>query len=101
MATRLQLHQVLRDLLGNDNVYFQAPPNNVMKYPCVIYNVDDVVIQHADNRAYKSTDRYQLMFIERDPDAQLWRGALELPLSDFVRAYPADNLHHTLINLHF
>lgn len=102
MDRRLQLSQKLKSLLPSDvSFYFQAPPNTGMSYPCVIYALDDVNVQHADNRPYFSQDRYLLTVIDRNPDSTLWRKIMELPTATFVRAYPADNLHHKVINLHF
>lgn len=99
MDRRLQLSDFLHTLC--DNVYFQEPPNTGMKYPCILYAIDDEVVRHGDNRPYIKTDRYLVTTISRDPDSTLWRQITDLPGSSFVRRYTADNLIHTVINLHF
>lgn len=102
MGSRLKLRELLKQTLGNDvQLYFQAPPNTGMSYPCVLYAIDDVDTKHADNRGYVLTDRYLITVMERDSDAQIWRKLLELPSANFVRTFAVDSLYHTLINLHF
>lgn len=102
MGTRLQLSRILRDILGSETqVYFQAPPNDKMQYPCIIYSLDNVAVQHADNAPYFTMDRYLITVIDRNPDSLIWREVMKLPTASFVRSYPSDNLNHFVINLHF
>jgi len=72
-----------------------------MEYPCILYNIDDVSTDHADNRPYRLTKRWLITVIDRDPDSKIWEKVLELPTASYVRSYPADDLNHHVINLHF
>lgn len=101
MGSRLQLSEILHDLLGSDEVYFQPPSNVQMRYPSIVYALDDAVVEHADNRPYRHTNRYLITAIDKDPDSKIWERILQLPTATFVRRFYADQLNHTVINLHF
>ncbi len=47
------------------------------------------------------TKRYQVTVIDRNPDTELPDKVVELPMSEFSRAFMADNLNHYVINLFF
>lgn len=98
---RLELQTLLEDLLGSENVYFQAPPNTGMKYPCIIYAHDNAKTEFADNHPYSRTKRYQVTHITRDPDTLIPDDIAQLPLSALNRVFVAENLHHYVFNLYF
>jgi len=100
MDRRLELDAILRTLAPK--TYFQPPSNAQMVYPCVVYHYDTRVDQHADNRAFRSTDRYVLTVIDKDPDSHIWRNIMDaLPMTAHQRWFTADGLNHHVINLHF
>ena len=96
---RILLHNTL--LTFADHVYFQAPTNTNMQYPCIVYSIDDDVVFHADDQPYHLKDRYQVMVIGKDPDTPIRRQIASLPVCRFDRHYVADNLHHYVFNLFF
>lgn len=99
---RLELHELLVNLLGaGDRVYFQPPTGHQMKYPCIVYSQDDESRQHADNSTYRHTKRWQVTVIDRDPDSDIPDRVSGLPLCAFDRRFPKDNLNHTVYNLYF
>lgn len=98
---RLDLHEVLCDILGSRNVYFQPPPSLKMKYDCIVYKLDDVDVIHADDTGYIKNRRYSVTYISKEPDSTTWERILELPSCSFVRFYPADNLNHWVLTLYF
>lgn len=101
MAQRIELQALLEDLLGSSNVYFQPPSNIQMTYPCIVYNKDNLVVQHAANFPYRITKRYSITVIDRDPDSWIPDEVAKLPMCDFVRRFSADNLNHDIFNLYF
>lgn len=98
---REQLQNLLEGLLGSDLVYFQAPTNVQMQYPCIRYEQDDAETLFADNSPYRYTKRYQVMVIDRDPDSLIPDSIAALPLCRFDRHYTGDNLHHFVFSLFF
>lgn len=97
---RTILNQILKNL-GTDNVYFQAPENIMMKYPCILYQVDNVKEEYANNEVYLDKERYQVTVIDPDPDGILRKKVKLLSLCRFSRHFRADNLNHYVYNLYY
>lgn len=102
MASRLDLQSELEIILGSRNVYFNPPASVRMKYPCIRYSRSGVVAQRADNRMYKSNNRYEVTVIDPDPDSALPDVILaHFPMCQFDRTYVADNLSHSVLTLYY
>jgi hypothetical protein len=81
--------------------YFQPPSNVAMKYPCIVYELDDDDKSYANNIVYRHLKKYQVKLISNDPDDPI-RDLLDmLPLCSFERRYVAANLTHDVFNLFF
>lgn len=98
MSQRLDLHSTLRSLMGTDQVYFQAPTGR-LTYPCIVYSIEDIPIQHANDKPYSVSVVYSVMHISRDPDDPVTIELAKLPLTSFVRSYVADGLYHTIFRI--
>ena len=94
MDRRLSLQEILVNILGSNNVYFQPPETIRLQYPCIIYERSDINKKYADNRAYMSMVRYSLTLITRSPESDLVKAILELPYCSYDRYYAADTLNH-------
>jgi hypothetical protein len=101
MAPRLELQELLVEILGNDQVYFQPPPTVSMDYPCIVYQRDFETSRFADDRPYFRRKRYQVTVIDRNPDSVIPDKVAELPLCMFDRFYTAENLNHDVFKLFF
>ena len=101
MASRLELQDLLEELLGSTRVYFQPPSNVQMQYPCIVYQRDDARSFFANNRPYRYAKGYQVIFIDRDPDSPVPDKIAQLPMCTFDRHYKADNLNHDSFSLYF
>lgn len=101
VAKRLQLQALLETILGSRNVYFQPPTNIKLKFPCIVYERDNVTSFHADNAPYRAFLRYKVTVIDRDPDSLIPREVAKIPTATFVRFYTADNLNHDVFNIFF
>lgn len=99
MAPRLDLQTLLESI--TEHVYFQPPTDSEMQYPCILYERDASWSEHADNRPYAHTKRYQVTVVDRNPDSALPDKVEELPLCRFDRAYKADGLNHFVFTLFF
>ena len=101
MAPRLSLQTLLEEILGSDAVYFQPGSNVTMDYPCIVYNVDGLDTEWADNLAYNQKVEWQVVVIDRDPDNETWRKIGRLPLSSLTRTAVVENLNHYYFTLYF
>lgn len=99
---RLELHRILSEVLGSKNVYFQPPENIKIYYPCVIYARDYSDTRRADNLAYSFTYRYQITYIDREPDSDFPERLIQrIPMCSYDRHYTSDNLNHDVLKLYF
>lgn len=98
---RLLLHEVLCDLLGSRNVYFQPPASIKMKYPAIVYEIAVVDNIHANNGVYLSNTGYSVTVIDPDPDSPIVGKVASLPTSKFNRHYEKDNLNHDVYTIFF
>lgn len=96
---RLELHSLLETFA--DNVYYQAPSNQQMQYPCIRYQLDAQNVKFADNQPYRRKWRYQVTVIDLDPSSPIKDKVADLPLCTFNRFYPADSLNHFVFDLFF
>lgn len=95
MESRLNLHNELCALLGSNNVYFQPPASIRLVYPCIIYNLSDIYVQRADNKAYQTESLYEVTYIDKNPDNTLKDRILDVfPKCRFNRHFTNDNLNH-------
>ena len=99
---RIELHNILVDVVGSRNVYFQPPESTKLKYPCVVYQMQSMANRHADNQIYKSMKQYQVTYIDKDPDAEFVDKILErLPYIRYDRFFISDNLNHWVFTVYF
>lgn len=88
------LEQVTQELGLGRAVYFQPPPSVQLKYPCIVYELSEIDVTHADNQKYLHKARYMVTVIDLDPDSVLRDAVFELPSTAFDRYYAADGLNH-------
>lgn len=101
MRSRLDLHEILCEILGSRNAYFQPPSSVLMKYPAIRYRRSDISNRHADNGVYSSMNQYELTLIDKDPDSDLVEKINLLPTARFVRQFAADNLNHWVFEIFY
>lgn len=101
MGTRLELHELLTNVLGSNNVYFQPPPTVKMAYPCIVYKRENIKTEFSDNSPYKIEKQYLITLIDKNPDSEFVDLIVKLPKCSFERNYVADGLNHDIFRLFF
>lgn len=101
MASRIDLQEKLEELLGSSNVYYQPPASVKMEYPAIRYSRKNIYKKSADNAAYKLTNCYEIIVIDRKPDNKVIEKLLALPMCSYDRSYKADNLNHDVLTLYY
>lgn len=98
--SRLILHNNLCEILscsysGSEcRVYFQPPSSVKMKYPAIVYVLDDIDNAFANDRVYLSLRKYLATLIVDNPDSILIEKLSKLRGCRFSRQYIKDNLNH-------
>jgi hypothetical protein len=101
MNRREKLHEILVDLLGSRNVYFQPPSTVKMKYPAIVYSRNRIESKYANDKAYKTRTRYTVIVIDSDPDSLIPEKVATLPLCRHDRRYTTENLNHDAFSVYF
>jgi len=94
MGQRLDLHNLLLDIMGSPHVYFQPPASVLMQYPCIVYELNKMETKYADNVLYNNRRGYTITIIDKNPDSIYPELVGGLELASFDRHYVADGLHH-------
>ncbi len=98
---RLQLHEILCDVLGSRNVYFQPPESIKMNYPAIVYGRDVIKNSYANDGIYLTLRRYSVTVIDKNPDSPIVGKVAALPTSRFNRHYEKDNLNHDVYTIFY
>lgn len=101
MGSRIELQSKLEELLGSKNVYYDPPASLVMEYPAIRYSKSDIQIDYADNTAYSSKKRYEIIVISKKADHPVIEKLLQLPYCSFDRHYKSENLNHDSLTLYY
>jgi hypothetical protein len=101
MSRRLEFHQILKEVLGSDHVYFQPPADVKMKYPAIVYKRQAIDAKLADDQLYGTVTGYMVSVIDTNPDSEIPGKILELPMSRFNRHYTANNLNHDIFSIYY
>jgi len=101
MPSRLELQTLFENILGSRNVYFQPPESLKMKYPAIVYGLEDIENTFADDGVYLSQRKYSVTVIDEDPDSPIVYKVAVLPTCQFNRHFESDNLNHDVFILNF
>lgn len=98
---RLELHTMLQNIVGNNNVYYQPPSTITMKYPAIVYARSNINNIYADDDVYNQTRDYQITVIDKDPDSLVVDKISRVKRIKFVRHFASDNLNHDVFSIHY
>lgn len=99
---RLEFHEHLIVIMGSKDVWFQPGSNITLKYPCILYEIQDNDVTHASNKIYKHMRCYKVTVIDRNPSSKLPDKVLfGFPYCEYVNTYIADQLYHNVYNVYF
>ena len=101
MGSRIELQALLEELLGSRNVYFQPPESIRMKYPAIVYSLNNIEKFHASNAIHKQNVVYTITYIDEDPDSENVEKIFKLPYCNFDRFYTSDNLNHYIFTIYY
>lgn len=93
-ARRIELHNVLKDILGSGNVYFQPPETLKMNYPAIVYERYDIPVLNADNEKYLRNCKYRVTVIDSSPDSLIVDKLSKLKYAKFNRHFATNGLNH-------
>lgn len=101
MGSRLEFHEVLCTILGSRNVYYQPPESLKLSYPCIVYGLASIDVQHADGIKYLPDKKYEVTLVSREPEPTQFNKMLSLDYSSFGRHFVNDNLNHFTFTIYY
>ena len=101
MDSRLELHQMLMEILGSNHVYFQPPSSIRMVYPAIVYSRSSIDNKHANDSIYIQRNSYQITVIDSDPDSEIVKRVSMISGIRFNNHFTSDNLNHDVFTLHY
>jgi hypothetical protein len=98
--TRANLSQIFREVLGSNHTYFQPPSGTQIKYPCIIYKLDGIYNDRADDINYRKNKRWQVTVIDKNPDSSIYEQLIDrFDHCSLDRTAVSDNLNHWYLTL--
>jgi len=101
MSRRLELQQILENVLGSRNVYFQPPESVEISFPAIIYKRSSESTTFADDCKYTNKTQYQVTVVDKNPDSLIPKKVSNLPLCSLSQAYVVQNLNHDVFTLYY
>jgi hypothetical protein len=101
MHKRTELQALLEKILENGNVYFQPPESIKIKFPCIVYEIDNIDIKFANDDKYLKNKKYTLTYIDKNPDNETVDKILSLKYCSYNRRFISDNLYHDVFTIYF
>lgn len=101
MASRLELHEKLVNVLGTRYVYFQPPESIKMKYPAIVYERSDIPNKFANDEVYLQTIKYKVTIIDKDPDSEVVERMSKFKTARFEKHYVVDGLNHDTFTIYY
>jgi hypothetical protein len=96
-----ELQEILSDLDGVTEAYFQKPGNLTLVPPYIVYELNDEYVSRADDTIYSFMNKYSVTIVVREPDSPIPGMVRDLPFASFDRSFKAGQLYHTVYNLYF
>lgn len=83
-------------------IYYQPPENIKLKYPCIVVELSNALIDYADNLSYLKNKRYSLtlMCLDADNDEHVNK-LLDLPMCTFDRRFINERIVHDVFNIYY
>lgn len=101
MSRRIDLQNLLEDILGEKHVYYQPPESLKLEYPAIVYSKSRIDKRAANDSAYNLNTRYELIVIDKRPDNLVIEKLLTLPYCSYDRNYKSDNLNHDVLTIYY
>lgn len=97
---RLVLSTKLKTILGNEEaVYFQPPSNIELSIPRIVYSRSNMQAKNANNKKYKRSVSYTIIFISKSPNSIIVEKLYEIDGCAFDRHYVAQGLNHDVFTI--
>ncbi len=100
--SRLTFDRMLKEeIMHCDSVYFQPPSSLKLKYPCIVYNLNDINDKKADEISDDRHYQFRLTLISPNPDNNIVDKIMNLKYAKYVRSFSTQGLYHYMFDINF
>ena len=97
--TRLELHEVLCDILGCRCVYFQPPESLKINYPAIVYKRNKIDNKFANNEQYTTYREYEITLLDKNPDSEIVSKIEKLRYCEHIRTFATQGINHDVFKI--
>jgi hypothetical protein len=97
---RLKAYDILSNVLGSDQVYYDPPESVKMKYPCFVYTLSKINKTEANNSSYLQHSRFDITFIRKQADSEVVDRLLHVKYCEHNRTFKSNDLYHDVFTLY-
>lgn len=102
MFDRLELHDKLKEVIGNNNVYYQPPEKFKINYPCITYELTVGNFKRANNKVYNYTKKYTATCIINSEDDNIVNDMINsFTYCNLENTFVSDNLYHYIFSIYY
>lgn len=83
----------------SENVYISPPENILLKYPCIIIDIDDIEKTYADNASWRMEISYLVKCLSTTFDNPATIILEKEPLVTFRQNFNSDGVNHIILNI--
>lgn len=98
---RLELHEMLCELLGSRQAYYNPPASVRMRYPAIVYSASRLDNTFANNGVYTQARGYEITVIDEIPDSEISEKVSKLSGCRFNKHFVSEDLHHDVYTLYY
>lgn len=97
---RLALHSLLSSVYPGHKLIFRAASNDVLTYPCIIYDVLNLESSYANNSPYVVGTIFEVILMSLLPGEFGIKDMLYIPNSSHIQSYISDGIVHDVFRIH-
>ena len=99
MGSRLDFHNILKEI--TPNVYYQAPTNITMRYPCIKYSRNSIDNKYGSDEVHIQNRSYSVVVMDYNPDSEIVDKISKLKYCRHTQHYVVNGLNHDIFNIYF
>ena len=99
MGSRLDFHNILKEI--TPNVYYQAPTNITMEYPCIKYSRNSINNKYGSDEVHIQNRSYTVVVMDYNPDSEISNKISKLPKAKFNTFFTSDRINHYVYTIYY
>lgn len=99
-SDRLALHSLLAAAYPSFKLIFRAASHDVLEYPCIVYDVENLVPAYANNTPYVIGTVFEVVMMSTLPGEFGIKDMLSIQNSSHIQSYVSDGVVHDVFRIY-